>query len=139
MSRVATATDLAVGKKLRLRRRLLGLSQTVLGDKLGVTFQQVQKYENGTNRISSGTLRVLADTLDVPLDYFFEQPPRVNEALGLEAVDTTIIDSFLNERNALRLVKCFVRMTPGRKKALVALAENLISAPEGVTGDSVTD
>ena len=67
--------DVHVGARLRQRRRLLGMSQTTLGDAIGLTFQQVQKYERGTNRISASRLFDLARLLDVPIEYFFGDMP----------------------------------------------------------------
>ncbi len=67
-----------VGARVRLRRTLLGMTQTTLGDAIGLTFQQVQKYENGTNRLSASRLHDLARVLDVSIEYFFdEMPPEV--------------------------------------------------------------
>ncbi len=67
--------DAHVGARLRQCRRLLGISQTTLGDALGLSFQQVQKYENGTNRITAGRLFALSQMLDVPVEYFFDDMP----------------------------------------------------------------
>ena len=67
--------DVHVGARVRMRRKLLGMSQTTLGDALGLTFQQVQKYENGTNRISASRLFKLSQVLDVSTEYFFEDMP----------------------------------------------------------------
>lgn len=64
--------DVYVGKRIRVRRRMLGMNQTVLGEQLGVTFQQVQKYERGANRVSSSSLFRTANALDVPVSFFFE-------------------------------------------------------------------
>ncbi len=64
-----------VGARVRLRRTLLGMTQTTLGDALGLTFQQVQKYERGTNRISSSRLYEMSQVLDVSIEYFFEDMP----------------------------------------------------------------
>ncbi len=70
--------DMHVGEQVRLRRKLLGMTQTDLADALGLTFQQVQKYESGTNRIGAGRLYDLARVLDVPVNFFFEDmPPEV--------------------------------------------------------------
>ncbi len=70
--------DVHVGARVRLRRTLLGMSQTKLSEELGLTFQQVQKYENGKNRIGSGRLYDLSRVLDVPIEHFFEDmPPEV--------------------------------------------------------------
>ena len=67
--------DVHVGARLRQRRTLLGMSQTMLGDALGLSFQQVQKYERGTNRIGAGRLFELSWALDVPVEYFFDEMP----------------------------------------------------------------
>ncbi len=67
--------DVHVGGRLRIRRTLLGLSQTALGEALGLTFQQVQKYERGANRMGSSRLYDLARVLDVPIEYFFDDMP----------------------------------------------------------------
>ncbi len=64
--------DVHVGARVRLRRTLLGMTQSGLGDALGLTFQQVQKYEHGTNRISASRLYEMSRALDVPIEYFFE-------------------------------------------------------------------
>ena len=69
---VPSPVDVHVGSRLRVRRTLLGMSQTTLGDAIGLTFQQMQKYEKGTNRISSSRLYDLARVLDVPIAYFFD-------------------------------------------------------------------
>ncbi len=67
--------DVHVGARVRLRRTILGMNQTILGSALGVSFQQVQKYENGTNRISASRLYDLARVFDVPIEHFFEDMP----------------------------------------------------------------
>jgi transcriptional regulator with XRE-family HTH domain len=67
--------DLHVGARMRQRRALVGMSQTTLGDAVGLTFQQVQKYERGSNRISASRLVEFAKVLDVPVNYFFEELP----------------------------------------------------------------
>ncbi len=67
--------DVHVGSRVRQRRRLLGITQTDLGDAIGVTFQQVQKYERGVNRIGASRLYDLCRVLDVSIDYFFEDMP----------------------------------------------------------------
>jgi transcriptional regulator with XRE-family HTH domain len=69
------AVDIHVGARMRQRRTLLGMSQTKLGDAVGLTFQQVQKYENGSNRVSSSRLFEFAKVLDVPVTYFFDEMP----------------------------------------------------------------
>ena len=64
-------TDIYVGSRIRMRRKMLGLSQEKLGEKLGITFQQIQKYEKGTNRVGASRLQAMSDALEVPVAYFF--------------------------------------------------------------------
>ncbi len=72
---IPNLVDVHVGARLRVRRTLLGMSQTTLGDAVGLTFQQMQKYENGANRISASRLFALTRVLDVPIQYFFDDMP----------------------------------------------------------------
>ena len=74
-TRIPRPVDVHVGVRVRQRRTLLGMSQTTLGDALGLTFQQVQKYERGMNRIGASRLFELSRVLDVPVEYFFEEMP----------------------------------------------------------------
>ena len=70
-------TDTHVGNRVRMRRLMLDMSQTKLGDALGLTFQQVQKYEKGTNRIGAGRLQQISHILQVPISFFFEGGPKL--------------------------------------------------------------
>ncbi len=72
---IPSPVDVHVGARLRVRRTLLGMSQTTVGDAIGLTFQQMQKYEKGTNRISASRLFALSRLLDVPIEYFFDDMP----------------------------------------------------------------
>ncbi len=74
---IPSPVDVHVGARLRVRRTLLGMTQTKLGDALGVSFQQMQKYEKGTNRIGSSRLYDLTRVLDVPIEFFFDDMPTV--------------------------------------------------------------
>lgn len=87
------AIDVAVGKQLKKRRKELKLSQTQLGDMLGITYQQIQKYESGANKVSPGRLVHLSKTLGVPLAYFF--------ATVEEAVDTSELKPHESSRSVL--------------------------------------
>lgn len=84
-ARSATDIDVLIGRRLRAARQLKGLSQEALGEKVGVTFQQVQKYERGANRIAGSRLWSLAQTLDLPITYFFpnEDDHEFDEMLAL--------------------------------------------------------
>ena len=77
--RSPTEIDIHVGKRLRRRRELLGLSQTEIGKRIDLTFQQIQKYENATNRISAGKLFKFGQILDVPICYFFPGFQRISQ------------------------------------------------------------
>src|ERR1044071_6986211 len=82
-------TDKHVGARVRMRRMMLGMSQEKLGDALGLTFQQVQKYEKGTNRIGASRLQQISDILQVPVSFFFEGAPSLpgqSEASGVSEV-----------------------------------------------------
>ncbi len=113
---IPSPVDVHVGARVRLRRTLLGLNQTKLGEKLGMSFQQVQKYESGKNRISASRLYDLSRVLDVSIEHFFEDvPPEVatislvkgrggaKEPVGYEP-------SFLTKRETLELVRAYYKI-----------------------------
>lgn len=105
------AFDAHVGQRVRLRRTLLGMSQERLGDALGLTFQQVQKYERGANRISAGTLYRLAQILDVPISFFFDGIEDVEGGTGGAPLPTDAGDALLTRREA-RILR-LSRQAPG--------------------------
>ncbi|HEV7371749.1 helix-turn-helix transcriptional regulator [Arenibaculum sp.] len=106
--------DIHVGARLRLRRTLLGLSQEKLGEAVGITFQQLQKYERGANRISASRLYHLAQVLDVPVGFFFEDMPIGQPAAeGARVVQLpTETDEFesMAKRETLELVRAYYRI-----------------------------
>jgi transcriptional regulator with XRE-family HTH domain len=121
----ADSIDKHVGTRLRVRRMLLGMTQTYIGDAIGVTFQQVQKYENGVNRISAGRLHQLAGILGVPVTFFFEGTAA--EAGSLPAKDDPMAG--LANSASLRLVMAFTRITDRElRRRIVALVEELAGA-----------
>ena len=84
MKKAPNDTDKHVGSRVRMRRMILGMNQTALGDALGLTFQQVQKYEKGTNRIGASRLQHIAQILKVPVSFFFDGAPEVpGQAAGM--------------------------------------------------------
>ena len=104
--------DKHVGSRVRMRRMMLGMSQEKLGDALGLTFQQVQKYEKGTNRIGASRLQQISLILQVPVSFFFEgapAPPGRPCGLG-EAPRPTYVTDFLATTDGLALVKAFMRI-----------------------------
>ena len=81
-TKVPHPVDKHVGNRVRMRRHILGMSQGKLADKLGITFQQVQKYEKGTNRISAGRLQAMSHIFRVSVPYFFEGAPQIDGRIG---------------------------------------------------------
>ena len=123
--------DVHVGSRVRLRRTLLGMSQEKLGEALGLTFQQVQKYERGVNRIGASRLFDLARVLDVPIGFFFDDMPDAlgggvstsRRPLGLADSQDAFEDDTLHRRETLELVRAYYRIgDPQVRKRLVDLA-----------------
>ncbi len=107
-ARAATAIDLHVGERIRLRRRLYGISQETLAAALGVTFQQVQKYERGSNRVSASKLYGIALALEIPVGYFFEGLPEHRAAATLsQARDEERIHAFMSTTVGAELMRLF--------------------------------
>lgn len=100
--------DIHVGQRLRLRRTLLGLSQETLGEAVGITFQQLQKYERGANRISASRLFNLSQVLGVPVTFFFEDLPSPGAEMG-EPSETQEFES-MARRETLELVRAYYRI-----------------------------
>ena len=119
--------DIHVGSRVRLRRTLLGMSQEKLGEALGLTFQQVQKYERGTNRISSSRLYHLGMILDVSIAYFFDDMPALvkNARPGMgESAQHVFKPDPLARRETLELVRAYYRISdPRARKRLFEMAK----------------
>src|SRR5689334_21073201 len=111
--------DVHVGSRVRLRRTLLGMSQEKLGEALGLTFQQIQKYERGVNRIGASRLFDLARVLDVPIGFFFDDMPdslggglaTSRRPSGLADAQDGFEDDTLHRRETLELVRAYYRIT----------------------------
>jgi transcriptional regulator with XRE-family HTH domain len=122
--------DAHVGSRVRLRRMLLGMSQERLGESMGLTFQQVQKYEKGVNRIGASRLFQISKILDVPVQFFFEEAPYTgdgNAVRGMAEPDSeAFILEFLNSREGLELNRAFVKIgDPKVRKSVVDLVRAL--------------
>ncbi len=121
--------DTHVGSRVRLRRMVLGMSQEKLGSLLGLTFQQVQKYEKGTNRIGASRLFRLAEVLDVPVSFFYDelQSGGTGEAAGFAEPKTeSSIVEFMNSREGVELNRAFVKITdPKVRRSIIDLVRNL--------------
>jgi transcriptional regulator with XRE-family HTH domain len=112
--------DVHVGTRLRQRRTLLGMSQEKLGEALGLTFQQVQKYERGANRIGAGRLHQIAGVLSVPIAFFFEDMPRRAGAPAGAAHETAAAgDDQMARRETLELVRAYYRIADSRLRRRV--------------------
>lgn len=132
-SRRPNPVDIHVGSRVRLQRMLLSMSQEKLGEKLGLTFQQVQKYEKGINRIGASRLFDLAQVLGVPVQFFYDQAPgslpsqdsSQPAGFGEEAGEGYIVN-FLSTREGLELNKAFVRISsPKVRRHIVDLVRSL--------------
>jgi transcriptional regulator with XRE-family HTH domain len=124
MSRRADQVDVRVGKRVRAYRLAQGMSQTALGEKVGVTFQQIQKYESGTNRIGSGRLKKIATVLGIPIVALFGE----DEVGGDKVVDSALTE-LLSGPYATRLLRAFGAIkSPEQRRALVLLAESMGSS-----------
>ena len=127
--RGATIIDAHVGQKIRTRRNLLGMSQTELANAADITFQQVQKYEKGANRVGAGRLQQFSEALGVPPSYFFEGAPTIGKkqpAPHEGALSESAIVSFLGTREGAALVRAFmaVKQKPVRQN-VIAFIETL--------------
>src|ERR687898_171279 len=102
--------DIHVGSRIRLRRTMLGMSQEKLGEACGITFQQIQKYEKGTNRMGASRLHQIARVLDVPVEFFYEGAPSEaggGASAGADKISDSI-NQFLATAEGLELVKAFM-------------------------------
>jgi transcriptional regulator with XRE-family HTH domain len=118
--------DIHVGSRIRLRRNMLGMSQERLGESLGITFQQIQKYEKGTNRVGASRLQAIASILEVPVAFFFEDAP--GGAVGglSEESQTTYVVDFLSSTEGLQLNRAFVKIADQKvRRRIIDLVRSL--------------
>jgi len=134
--------DVHVGSRVRLRRTLLGMSQEKLGEAIGLTFQQVQKYERGANRIGASRLYDLSRVLDVPVSFFFDDMPSDSDApvasdySGLpEEKSGSFEPDPMAKRETLELVRAYYRITdPQVRKRLFELTKSVANAANAEGG-----
>src|SRR6202162_5972497 len=125
--------DKHVGSRVRMRRMMLSMSQEKLGGALGLTFQQVQKYEKGTNRIGASRLQQISHILQVPVAFFFEGAPSSPPPLeGMsEAPSPTYVSDFLATSDGLALTKAFMEIKePKFRRRIVDLVEEIAGREE---------
>jgi transcriptional regulator with XRE-family HTH domain len=139
--------DVHVGGRVRLRRTLLGMSQEKLGEALGLTFQQVQKYERGANRIGASRLFDLSRVLDVPVSFFFDdmsdetksQAPSLLLGGGLEEPPQPFDRDPMTKRETLELVRAYYRISdPQVRKRVYELAKALADAADAAAASTGT-
>lgn len=130
--KIPNPIDRHVGSRVRMRRVLVGMSQEKLGEALALTFQQVQKYEKGTNRIGASRLQQISRILGVPIEYFFEGAPQAPDrqaSNGFQEVgDTSYVADFLATNEGVQLNKAFVRIKDPKLRRKVV---ELVSAMAG--------
>jgi transcriptional regulator with XRE-family HTH domain len=125
--------DKHVGSRVRMRRMMLAMSQEKLGDALGLTFQQVQKYEKGTNRIGASRLQQISHSLQVPVEFFFEGAPSLpGSGNGVkDAPSASYVSDFLATSEGLSLTKAFTRIKePKLRRRIVDLVEEIAARTE---------
>lgn len=128
--------DIHVGSRIRTRRTMLGFSQDKLAAGLGITFQQVQKYEKGTNRVGASRLQHIAAILNVPISYFFadENSPLLAKPNLVGEVDT--ITSFLSSQQGLELNRAFVKLDNAKvRHGVVQLIKSIARTEDPLPGD----
>ena len=135
LKKIPNPVDKHVGSRVRMRRVLIGMSQEKLGEALGITFQQIQKYEKGTNRIGASRMQQIATVMSVPVSYFFDDAPGSEKDPGGfgEARGSDYVVDFLTTTEGLQLNKSFVRISdPKVRRKIVDLVSALAdAAPAG--------
>ena len=124
--------DKHVGSLVRMRRKMLGMSQTKLGDALGLTFQQIQKYEKGANRISASVLQKCSYILQVPVAFFFEGAPSAIDASKVKGTPQAFdyVTEFFGSNDGLVLAKAFMRIKD------VQLRRKIVNLVQEIVGES---
>lgn len=133
MSKYPHPADIYAGNKLHFQRQVRRLSQGALADALGVTFQQVQKYEKGMNRMSASRLQTIARILDVPVSFFFDddEAPVGGDAASRYRADNDQTAGFLSSREVVQLSRDFAAIkNPGYRRAVLAFVIALSEARE---------
>jgi DNA-binding XRE family transcriptional regulator len=147
VKKIPNPIDRHVGGRVRMRRVMRGMSQEKLGEALGLTFQQVQKYEKGTNRIGASRLQQISRTLDVPPAFFFEGAPSFEAIansqpgqMGIAEDSTPYVADFLSTAEGLHLNMAFARIhDPKIRKRIVDLVSSLAGEEPGPVSRETLD
>lgn len=144
MAKTPNPTDKHVGSRVRMRRMMLDMSQEKLGDALSLTFQQVQKYEKGTNRIGASRLQHIANILQVPVSFFFEGGPNGPQVDGksphtVVVEDPSYVADFLSTSDGLSIARSFTRIKdPQLRRRISALLETIAAGELDTASVTVT-
>jgi transcriptional regulator with XRE-family HTH domain len=130
-TKVLNPIDAHVGARLRMRRMMLGMSQEKLGEAFGLTFQQVQKYEKGANRMGASRLQQAAQILGVSVPFFFEGAPGGHIESG-DTLSSAYIADFVSSEDGLRLIKAFMRIPrPAVRHRIVNVVQEIAGGDGG--------
>jgi len=129
--KVPNPIDKHVGARVRMRRKMLAMSQEQLADALGITYQQVQKNEKGANRIGASRLQQMSNILQVPVSFFFEDAPNASAPHGSNGSGLSMaqIDDFVSDIDGLRLIGAFMRIDN------IALRRRIVMLVQEIAGD----
>ena len=120
--------DKHVGSRVRMRRMMLGMSQEKLGDAVSLTFQQIQKYEKGTNRIGASRMQQFSEIMQVPVEFFFDGAPGAFKQTGA-APSPAYVNDFLATTDGLAIVKAFTKIDNAKtRRWIVDLVEQIAEA-----------
>ncbi|MBB4227412.1 helix-turn-helix domain-containing protein [Rhizobium mongolense] len=123
-----SAVDIEVGRRIRMQRRVLGMSQSALAERVSVTFQQVQKYEKGSNRVGASRLQGIADCLNVPVSFFFEGMAGADESESGLVKGMDDLTGFISTAEGLALNRAFLAVKDPRiRQKIVGLVKSLAS------------
>ena len=125
--------DVHVGSRIRLRRNMIAMSQEKLGERLGITFQQIQKYEKGTNRVGASRLQAISAILNVPVEYFFQDAPREDgQPNGFsEDAAAPLVPDFLSSAESMQLSRAFMKISdPKVRRKIIDLIKTLADDSE---------
>jgi DNA-binding XRE family transcriptional regulator len=126
LKRIA-ATDIYIGQRVRMRRKQLGMSQGTLAKGLGLTFQQVQKYEKGSNRVAGARLQKIAGLLNVPVSWLFQDAPGGGNGDGKtdDSAANVAYTHFIGEHDGMKLMVHWQKLTPAERMGISQLAKAL--------------
>lgn len=124
IKKVGKPADQYIGSRIRMRRMMLHMSQEKLGDVLGLTFQQVQKYEKGTNRVGGSRILEISKALQVPPEFFFEGIPG-GETKFTDSPSPSYVADFLATSDGLSIAKSFMKITPKLRRTIAELIERV--------------